>query len=420
MKYYKFFSDIGSGPFSSLTHRGFRWLLAGQAAAIMGTWIQRTAQRWLVLELTNSPFHVGLLGAVAGLPMMLFAFYGGVLADRLPRITFLLWIQGAILLQALVFGFLVETGTIDFFQILCLAFILGFGMSFEVPARQSLVYDLTGAEDITNALALHSSIFNMARFAGPAVAGILMSAGLTSWCFYSKALSALVIICCLLKIRTMHPEYNRNVHKKNRGGLSGTVDAFKDTFSYLLSVPILVQILLIVLIFGVFLLPYSILLPSLGRDILGLGAGEYGFLVASNGLGALLAAIFVAIGGKIENRIRWWWTGALLFPVTIMFFSLARNYWQAMLSLFVSGFIMVLTSTSAISLIQIKADDSMRGGLMGLFSMCFMGFFPIGSILQGWIAGVVGVRMTLFFSSVVALSMLLLVVIIMRRQGEEK
>jgi MFS family permease len=401
-------SDCGCGPFSSLAHRGFRWLLAGQAVAIMGTWIQGTAQRWLVLELTDSPFHVGVLGAVAGLPIMLFAFYGGMLADRLPRITFLLRVQGVILLQALLFGILVDAGVINFYQILFLAFLLGGGMSFEVPARQALVFDLTGTADITNALALHSSIFNLARFAGPAIAGLLMAAGRDAWCFYSKAVSAMVIIVCLMKIRSMHPEYDvhggGNADSSARGN---PLASFRETLEYLKSVPILVHVLLVVMMFGVLLLPYSVLLPSLGRDVLGLGAREYGFLGASNGLGALAAAVFVAFLGRPENRQRWWWTGTVLFPVSIMLFAVSRNYSEAMAALFASGFVMVLTSTSAISLIQINAADSMRGRLMGLFSMCFMGFFPVGSILQGWVAGLAGVRTTLFSFALAALLILL-------------
>jgi MFS family permease len=280
-------------------------------------------------------------------------------------------------------------------------------MSFEVPARQALVYDLAGAEHITNALALHSSVFNLARFAGPAIAGILMSSGFTYLCFYIKAISALVIIMCLFKIRHRYPSYNL-ISEKNDDNMTG-IGSVRITLQYIFSVPVIVKVLLLVLSFGVLLLPYSILLPSLGRDVLGLGAREYGFLGAANGCGALAGAVFVAMFGNRENRQRWWWAGAFMFPMSLFMLSLASSYLYALLLLFVSGTVMVITSTSAISLIQLNATDEMRGKIMGLFSMCFMGFFPVGSLLQGWLAGVAGVRATMMSAS--ALAFLLVIIV---------
>lgn len=384
----------------------------------MGTWVQSTAQRWLVLELTNSPFHVGILGAVAGLPIMLFAFYGGLLADRLPRISFLLRVHLVIFSQALLLGLLVDLEVISFNQILVLSFILGCGMAFEVPARQSLLYDLTGPEEITNALALHSSVFNLARFSGPAIAGVIMAAGHTAYCFYFKALSATVIILVLLRIKKMHPEYNRGVDPIQKSVKKDY--SFLHTVNYIKSVPVLFRTFLIALMFGILLLPYSILLPSFGRDVLGLGAREYGFLGAANGLGALAGAIFVAFRGSKENREMWWWTGATLFPVTTLLFSFAATYFQALFFLFISGFVMVLTSTSAISLLQINVKDHMRGRLMGFFSTCFMGFFPMGSLLQGWIAGFAGVRLTIQASSLFALSVVLVTIFMYLKEKSQK
>ncbi len=371
----------------------------GQALALIGTWVQGTAQRWLVLELTGDPFHVGILGAVAGFPILLFSLAGGVLADRIPKVSFLITIQGLILVQALIFGLLVDTGAITFFAILCLALVLGTGMAFEVPARQSLVFDLVGKEDITNGIAVHSVAFNIARFGGPAIAGFLMEAGLMAECFYLKAISALAVMASLIYIRAMYPRFNRPLKSGQRSILSD----MREVRAFLKKRPLLLSILLNIMVFGILLLPYSILLPSLGRDVLGLNAKFYGFMCASNGLGALLGAGFVAQYGHSRNRKRWWCLGSILFPASIVAVSLSRTFYEACFLLFLSGFVMVICSTSAISLLQIESKDELRGRMMGLFTTSFMGLFPLGSLVQGRLASTLGIRQTLLFCGILAL-----------------
>ena len=377
-------------PFASIEHsKPFRWLLLGQAVALQGTWIQGTAQRWLILQLSNAPWVVGLLGAVSGLPILLFSLWGGMLSDRLPRISVLLAAQSLVLFQSVAFGFLVQTGVIKVPEILILAFLLGTGMAFEVPARQSLVFDFVGREHITNALGLHSTAFNLARFGGPALAGMLMGAGLLYACFYLKALSAVVIIAVLVML-------SRRAGK-GRGRLPAAerLTGMRAAIGYAWNHRMMRMVLLLILVFGVVLLPYSILLPSFGRDVLGLGPKEYGFLCAANGLGALAGAIFVSLFGHVGRRERWWWTGAVMFPLTILAFSVSRGYYQALCVLTVSGFFMVITSTSAISLLQLYAEDAFRGRIMGLFTTSFMGLFPVGSLAAGILAQFFGVRATL-------------------------
>ncbi len=384
---------------SSLKYDGYRIFLLGQSVALLGTWVQGTAQRWLVLELTGSTFYVGLLGTVTALPVLLFSLAGGMLADRLPKITFLILIHSMILVQAVVFGFLIETGTITFPLILLLASALGAGMAFEVPARQSLVFDLVGRQDITNGIALHSAAFNLARFGGPALAGLLMSAGFMADCFFFKAFSSLCIIGSFLYVRRRYSRYNSPPDRTSGSAL----DAVREAFVFVTGHLLLSRVLVAIMCFGILLLPYSILLPSLGRDLLGLGAGEYGFMCAANGLGALVAAVFVAILGHRGRREGWWWAGSFLFPVSIIMVAASKSFPEICIFLFLSGFVMVITSTSALSILHIESSNELRGRVMGLFTTCFMGLFPFGSLFQGFLAQEVGIRFTMAATAAAAL-----------------
>jgi len=399
------FCDQLPGAVAALRHPGFRFLLSGQAVALMGTWVQGTAQRWLVLELTDSPWAVGLLGAVGGLPFLLFSFLGGWLADRVPRISVLLCAQGLVFFQALLLGILIHGHSISVLWILILVFLFGCGMAFEVPARQSLVFDLVGRDDITNAVGLHSAVFNLARFAGPAVAGLLITTGNLAGCFYFKAFSAFLIITVLIYVKRKYLSAEKLTEKPAASGfMSSTTEIFK----FARGNRIVRSVILIILSYGLLLLPYSVLVPSLGRDVLGLGAGEYGFLCSANGMGALLGAVAAAIFSNAGRRERWW-AGTIIFPLTIAGLGFASTIHQAAFLLFLSGIVMVTVSNSAVSLLQLEVRDSQRGRIMGLFTTGFMGLFPAGCLIHGALAELLGVRMTLVTTATAALLVILLI-----------
>jgi len=364
--------------------------------------VQGTAQRWLVLELTDSPWFLGILGAVSGLPMLLFAFLGGWLADRGSRVPVLIAAQALVLSQALAFGWLVQTDRIGVAAVLGLAFAMGSGMALEVPARQTLVYDLVGKTRITNALALHSTVFNLARFAGPALAGVLMGVVSLEACFYFKAVSAAVILGILSALRRRIDRMRLGPGGQSRR--PGLLQAWGKTLEFARETPVVRSVLLLILTFGVLVLPYTVLLPSLGRDILGLDAMQYGFLCAANGLGALCGAIGVAVWGHRGQRERWWWSGSFLFPFSLVALAAAPSYKGAAAMLFLAGCAMVITANSALSLLQLAATDAVRGQVMGLFTTSFMGAFPLGSLLYGAAAQSFGVRTTLAAAPAVALA----------------
>jgi len=383
---------------SALTHAGFGLLLIGQALSLQGTWIQATAVRWLVLELWHSPFILGLLGAFRSLPMLLFSFWGGIIADRYPKLFVMIGAQSLIFLQALLLGILLQTNKLSVIWVLILIFLFGCGMAFEVPARQALFFELVGKEDITNALALHSSAFNLARFIGPAIAGVLMARGFMASCFYIKAVSALIIIfILLLLVKRLKGSSANNKNKKIPPG-----KAFKEAFLFVWQRPTMRIVLIMILCFSVLLLPYSVLLPAFGKRVLGLGAKKYGFLCAANGLGALLGAISVALWGHLGTRSTWWWTGVILFPISLIAFSLSQNYYEALISILFAGSAMVITSTNSLSLLQLGSTDELRGRIMGLFTTSFMGLFPLGSLIIGSIAEFLGSRIAILSGAILA------------------
>ena len=382
----------------SLRHPLFRLLILGQAVSILGTWMQGPALRWMVLEIKGSPFYLGILGAVTALPLLLFSLWGGSLSDRLPRTSVLIMAHLVVFIQACSLGLLTDNALITFPLILSLAFLFGSAMAFEVPARQALIFDLVGKDDIVNAVAVHSFVFNLAQFMGPAIAGLLIAAGHTESCFYLKAASTLfvLIIIFILKatcekksmLSASYPSVERKTGAFPR--------AFAFPFEFARKNPLSKVVLLIILSFSILLLPYSILIPSITRDMLGLGAREFGFISSANGVGALTGATVAAIFGHRGKRERWWWTGTILFPFSIICLSMVNSYLQALLALFITGFSMVITSTSAISLLQLQAEDEERGKVMGAFTTSFMGFFPLGSLVMGGFAQITGLRETLF------------------------
>lgn len=386
--------------YGTLNKRGFLLLIAAQAISLQATWIQGTAQRWVVLELSDSTFYVGILGAISGLPVLLFSVMGGYLSDKFNLFSVLFFAHSIIALQGIALGYLIDSHQLTLNILLFMAFILGTGMAFEVPSRQSLIFSLVGREYITNALAMHSVAFNLARFIGPGIAGYLMAQGEAGSCFYVKGASALLVIYVLFVI--MKRDYAKLKSKERRRGDSRGY-SFKEGIYWAKGEPLIGEVLLTILVFGIVLLPYSILLPSFGRDYLLLGPREYGILCSSNGLGALFAATFVAMFGTRKNRLLWWRLSIVAFPCSMALIGITNSFLTASLTLFICGFSMVFCATSAISLIQLHAKDSIRGQLMGLFTTCFMGFFPVGSLIIGAMGERLSINITFMLQGAIAL-----------------
>jgi MFS family permease len=371
-------------PFHALRHRNFRLFFAGQFVSLVGTWMQVVAQGWLVLELTNSPFLVGLVTSLESLPILLLTLYGGVLADRVDKRRAISFLQTGMLLESLALTILNATGHITVAWVMVLAPILGICSAFEVPIRQAFMMEMVGRDDLINAIALNSSVFNLTRIVGPVVAGGLIAGLGTTACFAANTASFLAVIIAFGRMRPPFP-----------GAMERKVDlqpTFRDGVRYALGGAeprALLGLAATLSIFG--LGPVLAMLPVYARQVLGLGAGGYGGLMSAVGVGAALGAIAMAAFGHRVNRKRLITTATLLFATVLALSAAHHSYPLALGGLAVTGFGSVLAAISTNTLLQTGAPDHLRGRVMGFYSFVVLGLAPFGSLQAGWISEHFGV-----------------------------
>jgi MFS family permease len=373
-------------PFGALRHRNFRLLFFGQGISLIGTWMQNVAQGWLVLELTNSPFYVGLVSALGSLPILLVSLPAGVLVDRVNKRRLVILTQTLSLLQALVLAILIWTRHIAVWQVAAIAVFLGTVNAFDTPARQAFLIELAGREDLPNAIALNSSAFNAARVVGPSVAGVLISAVGLAWCYFLNAVSYLAVIWGLLKMRLQpfrRPEHPGDAWAQFTEGVR-----FVRHDRRILA---LVAMMAVISVFG---FPYLVLMPVFARDVLQVGASGLGFLSASVGVGAVVAALgLAAFGTRVRKGRILVWTGPL-FGAALAGFSLTHWFPLALPLLAVAGGAMILNNAVTNTLLQTIVPDALRGRVMGFFAFVFLGMAPFGAFQAGWLAEQMGAPAT--------------------------
>ena len=368
--------------FRALKHRNFRLFWTSRIISLTGNWMQTVAQGWLVYRLTDSPLYLGLVGFAQYLPVLLFALFGGVLADRFPKRNLLIFTNVGALLQALALAILTSTGQVQVWQIIGLAFLLGTVQAFDIPTRQAIVMEMVGQDDLLNAIALNSSAFNAARTLGPAIAGILVSTIGEAACFYLNALGFSVVIGALLRMRIPAQRY---------ADLSSSVWArLKDGLRYARSNRTLLVLLSLVIVSSVFGISYGTLLPVFARDLLHAGPSGYGLLLSGTGLGALLAALLLASRRRSRGKGRWLTLGNLLFPSMLLLLAASRLFLLSWLALFGVGFGLVLQNANVNVLLQTLSPESYRGRVMSLYALTFMGMLPLGSLQAGMVANAYG------------------------------
>jgi MFS family permease len=370
-----------SGSFSALRNREFRLFWFGQIISLSGTWMQSVAQGWLVYSLTKSPFYLGLVAAAASLPILLFSLIGGVIADRFPKRNLLLLTQALSIIPALALGTLTGLGLISVWQVAILAAFLGTINAFDIPTRQSFLIEMVGRESLVNAIALNSAAFNGARIIGPTIAGILIAYLGIPACFFLNALSFLAVIVALSMMK---------IRGERRMKSEGMIMDLKKGIGFMKSSREITSVITLVAIFSFVGLPYISLLPVFAGEVFHAGAKGLGFLMAASGVGALTAAVSIAARGSIRNTMKFMSVAGLFFSSALFIFSLSRSFWLSLVVIMTGGWGMMSYLAAANSHIQLSVPDELRGRVMSVYSLVFLGTVPIGNSIMGLVADGIG------------------------------
>lgn len=371
-------SDIRS-LFRALRHRNFRLFWYGQMVSLAGTWMQTVAQAWLVLDLTGSSFKLGLVSALQFLPMLFLSFFTGPLIDSFDKRKIIIACQTTLMLQALLLALLTWTGAVRYWHVLMLATLLGFVNTVDMPARQAFIIEMVGKEDLMNAIALNSSIFNAARAVGPAAAGMLISAAGTAFCFFVNGLSFLAVIGGLsLMRRDAGPARERRPYDI----LRGTVEALRA----IRGTPLVLTTILLVSVVSVFGTNFNVLVPLFSRMELHRDAAAFGFLMSSFGIGALLGAASLAFLSRREPNPATLYSGGLALSLFLILIGFQRSYGATALLLGLAGWSMVTFFGMANTTVQLNTPDRLRGRVMSVYTLAFGGLSPVGSLFAGTMA----------------------------------
>lgn len=371
-----------ASSFAALGHRNFRYFITGQVISLSGTWMQAVALGWLVLELTDSAFAVGLVSALGALPILLFTLYGGAVADRVNRHRILMVLQAGMMLEAVALTVLTWTGHVTLLWIVLLALLHGTFAAFEIPIRQTFLMDLVGKEALMNAIAMNSMAFNVSRVVGPALAGVITAVAGPAVCFATNAASYLAVLFGLLRIR---PDPALIVPRRVPPPLT-------DALRYLFAPGwprVLVSLATIYTIFGI---SFIVVLPVYARDALGTGAGGYGALTAAFGVGAASGALLIAaLGARLRRGEVALRAGAFL-GLALVLVALVRSFPAAFLMVLAGGAAAAVTSIITNTLLQTESPDHLRGRVIGFYAFIVVGLAPIGSFQAGWVAEHLGPR----------------------------
>src|SRR5690348_6332485 len=376
----------------ALRNRNFRLFVAGQLISLVGTWMQTVAESWLVYRLTGSSLLLGSVGFCAQFPVFLVAPLGGIVADRKNRHHIIIMTQVASMLLALTYAFLTITHRITVPHIFVLAALLGVVNAFDIPARQSFLVDMVGKEDLMNAIALNSSMFNGARIIGPAIAGIMVARIGEGWCFLANSLSYIAVITGLLMMRVARPA-RLAAHGP---ALAHLIEGYRFARH---TAPIRALLLLLGLV-SLVAMPYTVLMPVFADQILHGGARGLGILMGATGVGAMMGALTLATRSGVLGLGRWVAFSCGGFGLCLVLFSLSRYFWLSAGLLLPVGFCMMLGMSSSNTLIQAMVPDHLRGRVMAMYTMMFMGMAPFGSLFAGAVAEHLGASFTVSVGAV--------------------
>jgi len=394
----------------ALRHRNFRLFFGGQLISLIGTWMQTVAQSWLVYKMTGSGLLLGSVGFASQIPVFLVAPIGGITADRSNRQHVVIATQTASMILAFILAALTLTHRIHVWHIFVLAALLGVVNAFDIPGRQAFLVDMVGKEDLMNAIALNSSMFNGARVIGPAVAGVLVARLGEGWCFFANGVSYLAVIAGLFMMRVHAPA--------KASANTPALEHLKEGFEFVQHTAPIRALLMLLGLISITGMPYVVLMPIFADRILhrggqefasligshDLGAVRLGILMGAAGVGALLGALTLAMRSGVKGLGRWVAICCAGFGLSLMLFAFSKSFWLSVLLLLPAGYFIMLQMASSNTLIQVMVPDALRGRVMAVYSMMFMGMAPIGALLGGALSDHLGAPLTVAIGGVASVA----------------
>jgi MFS family permease len=386
-----------SHAWSSLRHRNFRLFFGGQSISLIGSWLTRAAKGWLVYRLTGSALKLGTVGFAGQIPTFLLAPFAGVWVDRLDRRKVLVCTETLSMIQALALAWMTLSGRITFPWLLILSSVQGAINAFDAPARQAFMIDMVdGRRDLQNAIAVNSSMVNVARLIGPALGGILIAAAGEGWCFFLDGISYLAMIAALLAMRLHAPAPRRQVASMLAGLKAG--------WSYVSQFLPIRTILLLFAVVSLMGMPYMVLMPVFAKKVLGGGPHTLGFLMSAAGLGALAAALSLAARKSVAGLVRIILISTAVSGLGLIGFGISRLFWLSVVMALVAGMALMECATAGNILIQAIVSEDKRGRVMSYYTVAAVGMAPFGSLLAGTMAHAIGAPRTVMASGLAVLA----------------
>jgi MFS family permease len=383
---------------SAFRHRNFRLFWVGMLISLIGTWMQTIGQAWLVLQMTNDPLALGIVAAAQFTPVLILGLFGGIVADAVSKRKALYFTQTAAGLLALVLGILVATNQVQVWQVYLLALLLGVVNAFDMPVRQSFVVEMVGREDVANAVALNSAVFNMSRIVGPAIGGLAIAAIGLAPLFLVNAASYIAVIIGLALMRSS--DLHSVVHVVVERSVRSVVDRLAEGLHYVRRDRQIFLAISVLTVVSTFALNFTVLIPLLARDVLHGDADTYGFLMAASGFGSLVSALVIAFGAR-PTMLRLL-TGAATTGLGLIAVSFSRSVPVSLVFMFVVGWGTIAMAATCNTIIQLNVPDVLRGRVMSVYTTLFVGSTPIGGIFAGSLAALGGAALALGVGGVIA------------------
>jgi MFS family permease len=384
---------------SAFRHHNFRVFWLGMLVSLIGTWMQQVGQAWLVLQLTNDPIALGIVAAAQFTPVLFLGLFGGIVADAVSKRMALIVTTVVAGLLAVILGVLTLTGVVEVWHVFALALALGVVNSFDMPIRQSFVVEMVGREDVTNAVALNSAVFNGSRIVGPAVAGVAIAVIGLAPLFFVNALTYVAVVVGILLMRP-HELYT-SARVSVARNVRAVVDRLVEGLRYTRNDEVIFLSISTLTFVSIFALNFSVLIPLVARDVLGGDADTYGFLMAASGAGSLLSALTIAFGGRpTMARLL---VGAAAIGLAMFGLGISRSVPISLALMFLAGWGTIAMAATANTLIQLRVPDELRGRVMSVYTTAFAGSTPVGGIFTGVVASFGGAALAASLGGLVAI-----------------